>query len=113
MTSFKILFFSISSSYIKIGHIETRNEWLPRLIKYLNMTVTGGAVRVFCGSTFSLVISGHKNLYIFGKNSNRQGQMYPIAVNDLCGVYHMSDMTSPIIIVRKHFSLFRFQKVSI
>lgn len=53
------------------------------------MRVTGGASRVYCGSTFSLAISGHNNPYLFGKNQNTpggEGQMYPKIVDTLCGM---------------------------
>lgn len=55
------------------------------------MRVTGGASRAFCGSTFSLVISGHNNPYLFGKNkhtSGGEGQLYPKVVDMLCGLYY-------------------------
>ncbi len=76
------------------GHNEPKDEWIPRLIKYLNVRVTGGAVRVFCGSTFSLVIGGHNNLLIFGKNNLREGKMYPKAVDSLCGMYESRVMVT-------------------
>lgn len=63
---------------------------MPRLIKYLNARVTGGAVRAFCGTKYSLVISGHKNPYLFGRNKDTaagNGQMYPKVVDQLCGMY--------------------------
>lgn len=70
---------------LPLGHNETADEWIPRLIKYMNVTVTGGAVRAYCGSTFSIVISGHNNPYFFGKNSRRMGEIHPKIVFDLCG----------------------------
>lgn len=72
-----------------LGHNEQKDEWMPRLIKYLNARVTGGAIRAYCGSTFSLVISGHNNPYLFGKNKNTAGAqalMYPKVVDALCGM---------------------------
>lgn len=54
------------------------------------MKMTGGAIRVFCGSAYSLAISGHNNPYIFGKNKNTQGAeayLYPKVVDMLCGKY--------------------------
>lgn len=54
------------------------------------MRVTGGAIRAYCGSTFSLVISGHNNPYLFGKNKNNSsgnGHLYPKCVDEICGEY--------------------------
>lgn len=63
---------------------------MPRLIKYLNELVTGGAIRVFCGSAYSLVISGHNNPYVFGKykQTNANETIYPKVINDLCGKFN-------------------------
>lgn len=71
------------------GHNEQKDEWMPRLIKYLNERVTGGAIRAFCGAKYSLVISGHNNPYLFGRNKDTaagNGQMYPKVVDELCGM---------------------------
>ncbi|KAJ6641521.1 Protein RCC2 like, partial [Pseudolycoriella hygida] len=73
--------------YGRLGHNEQKDEWMPRLIKYLNERVTGGAVRVFCGSAYTFVISGFNNPYIFGKNKPTlsDGVLYPKPINELCG----------------------------
>lgn len=78
---FKIFFI------LNIGHNEQKDEWMPRLIKYLNIRVTGGAARVFCGSAFSLVISSNNLPYIFGNNNKSQVSMYPKVVDQLCGTF--------------------------
>lgn len=73
------------------GHNVQEDEWRPRLIKYLNPIVTGGAIQAFCGRNYSLAISGHKNPYLFGRNKDTAGanaQMYPKVVDDLCGMSH-------------------------
>lgn len=71
------------------GHNEQKDEWMPRLIKYLNERVTGGALRAVCGAKYSLIISGHNNPYLFGHNKDTaagNGQKYPKVVHQLCGM---------------------------
>lgn len=82
ITSLIILFYHFFK-----GHNEQKDEWIPRLIKYFNPRVTGGAIRAYCGSMFSVVISGHNNPYLFGKNKpGGDGCLYPKAIDAICGM---------------------------
>lgn len=69
----------------RLGHAEQKDEMVPRLIKFFE-TATRGPRRVFCGSSFSLVINENGQLFLFGQNKKTgEANMYPKPVQDLSG----------------------------
>jgi len=72
--------------YGRLGHSETENELVPRLIKYLDGK-NRGVRDVVCGSQFSLGLSeiqGMVNMWgIYA--TNKEANMYPKCVQDLSG----------------------------
>lgn len=69
----------------RLGHNEPRDEFVPRLIKYLEPP-NRGVKAVFCGNTFSLVLNVHGSLLLIGQ-AKRTGEanMYPKPIQDLSG----------------------------
>ncbi|CAG0890722.1 unnamed protein product [Cyprideis torosa] len=72
--------------YGRLGHSETKDEKVPRLIKFFDGP-NRGASMIFAGSSFSLAfVQGLGGLYLWGQN-NKAGEanMYPKPIQDLCG----------------------------
>uniref|UniRef100_A0A336MC17 CSON014833 protein n=1 Tax=Culicoides sonorensis TaxID=179676 RepID=A0A336MC17_CULSO len=74
--------------YGRLGHAETKDEMMPRLIKYF-VNTKANIERVVCGSTFSIAVSPDKVMYLFGLNRSsktaKDANMYPKPIHDLSG----------------------------
>lgn len=71
--------------YGRLGHSETKDELMPRLIKLFDGT-TRGVKRVWCGSAFSVAWDTHNLLYFWGQaKTSGEATMYPKNVQDLNG----------------------------
>ncbi|XP_014250769.1 protein RCC2 homolog [Cimex lectularius] len=71
--------------YGRLGHAETKDEYIPRLVKFFE-TQGKGVKAVYCGSQFSVAVSEHKMCYLFGKTKNTGDvNMYPKPIQDLAG----------------------------
>ena len=69
----------------RLGHAEQKDEMVPRLIKFFDVTGSG-ARRVHCGSSFTLIINELGMLYLIGQNKKAgNANMYPKPVYDLSG----------------------------
>ncbi|XP_066591146.1 protein RCC2 homolog isoform X1 [Prorops nasuta] len=69
----------------RLGHNEQRDELVPRLIKFLEPP-TRGVKSVYCGSTYSIVISVHGTALMFGQTKRTgEANMYPKPIQDLSG----------------------------
>ena len=73
------------AGYGRLGHSETKDEHVPRLVKSLeNMKVN--VKRIAAGSTFCLASDGNKMLYFWGQTKSAgEATMYPKPLQDLCG----------------------------
>lgn len=76
--------------YGRLGHNDTKNELLPRLMRcWYRVTgrADGGVTRVFCGGQFNMVQTIiEKCTYMFGQfHRNAEANMYPKFVDDLQG----------------------------
>uniref|UniRef100_A0A0A9WLQ6 Protein RCC2 n=1 Tax=Lygus hesperus TaxID=30085 RepID=A0A0A9WLQ6_LYGHE len=71
--------------YGRLGHAETKDEMIPRLVKFFE-TQGKGIKALYCGSQFSIACSDHKMTYLFGKTKNTgEVNMYPKPLQDLSG----------------------------
>ncbi|XP_059489560.1 protein RCC2 homolog [Neocloeon triangulifer] len=71
--------------YGRLGHAETKDEMVPRRIKYFD-TQTRGIKKVFAGSTYSLALAENGNVFSWGMTKRTgEANMYPKPVQDLCG----------------------------
>jgi len=72
--------------YGRLGHAETGDELVPRLIKYLDQK-NRGIRDVVCGSAFNLAMSEIKGMVqMWGiYAANKEANMYPKPVQDLSG----------------------------
>lgn len=73
-------------AYGQLGHNETTNILIPRMINYFFNIPKCGVCRIFCGSTYSLAITETGALFLFGQNY-KNANMYPKQVTDLAGEY--------------------------
>lgn len=74
--------------YHRLGHSETKNEFVPRSIRVFDVPNSHGrgAARVFAGATHSMATDVNGLLYFWGQNkSSGEATMYPKNVQDLCG----------------------------
>jgi len=71
--------------YGRLGHSDTKNELLPRILKtfeYMKCKID----RVYAGSTFCLATSGTNLVYFWGQNKPAgEATVYPKPVQDLSG----------------------------
>jgi len=71
--------------YGRLGHAETKDEMVPRLIKFFE-TQGKGVKGIYCGSTFCICINEHKVAYLFGQTKKTgEANMYPKPMQDLYG----------------------------
>ena len=72
--------------YGRLGHSETTNELVPRLIKFLDGP-RRGIRKVVAGGQFNLAISEVPGtVYMWGQyQSNKEANMYPKPIQDLSG----------------------------
>lgn len=73
---------------------------VPRLIKYLD-SQSRGVRSVYCGSTYSLVVTEHGVLFMFGQTKKTgEANMYPKPVQDLSGwhIHHIGTGNTSIMI---------------
>ncbi|XP_023334185.1 protein RCC2 homolog [Eurytemora carolleeae] len=72
--------------YGRLGHAETSDELVPRLIKYLDQK-NRGVRDVFCGGAFNIAMSEIKGMVqMWGiYMPNKEANMYPKPVQDLSG----------------------------
>ncbi|CAH0557019.1 unnamed protein product [Brassicogethes aeneus] len=84
----------------RLGHAEQKDEMVPRLIKYFD-SQSRGVRSVHCGSTYSLALTEHNGLFLFGQ-TKRSGEanMYPKPIQDLAGwnVQHIAAGFTSIIL---------------
>merc|ERR1712226_1698558 len=76
--------------YGRLGHNDTKNELLPRLMRcWYRITgrADGGVTKVSCGGQFNLVQTIiDKCMYMFGQfHRNTEANMYPKFIDDLQG----------------------------
>lgn len=72
--------------YGRLGHAEPRDEMVPRMIKYFDVTNRSGAKYIKAGTAYSMAISIHSQLFFWGQTkSGGEATMYPKAVADLNG----------------------------
>lgn len=75
----------------RLGHAEQKDEMVPRMMKYFD-SASRGVRSVFCGASYSLAITEHGVLFLFGQNKKTgEANMYPKPVQDLSGKlnYHI------------------------
>jgi len=72
--------------YGRLGHSETGNEHVPRLIKFLDGP-RRGIRKIVCGGNFNLATSEIAGtVYMWGQyNSSKEANMYPKPIADLSG----------------------------
>lgn len=72
--------------YGRLGHSETSNELVPRLIKFLDGPKRG-IRKIVCGGQFNLAISEIPGtVYMWGQyHSTKEANMYPKPIMDLAG----------------------------
>ncbi|CAB3369693.1 Hypothetical predicted protein [Cloeon dipterum] len=71
--------------YGRLGHADTKDEMVPRRIKYFD-TQTRGVKHVFAGSTYSMALTDNGNVFSWGMTKRTgEANMYPKPVQDLCG----------------------------
>jgi len=72
--------------YGRLGHSETGNELVPRLIKFLDGP-RRGIRKIVCGGNFNLATSEIPGtVYMWGQyNSTKEANMYPKPIADLSG----------------------------
>ncbi|RZF41072.1 hypothetical protein LSTR_LSTR002704 [Laodelphax striatellus] len=71
--------------YGRLGHADTKDELVPRLVKFFE-TQGRGAKGVVCGSSFSIVYTENKMSYLFGQTKKTgEANMYPKPIQDLSG----------------------------
>lgn len=73
---------------------------MPRLIKYFD-TQSRGVRSVHCGSTYSLAVTEHGALFLFGQTKRTgEANMYPKPVQDLAGwdIHHIGTSFTSIVI---------------
>lgn len=71
--------------YGRLGHSETKDEMMPRLIKTFE-NMSRGVKGIWCGGTFSLALDQHSLLYFWGQSkTSGEATMYPKNVQDLNG----------------------------
>lgn len=73
---------------------------VPRLIKYFD-TQSRGVRSVHCGSTYSLAVTEHGALFLFGQTKRTgEANMYPKPVQDLAGwdIHHIGTGFTSIVI---------------
>lgn len=76
----------------RLGHAETKDEMVPRLIKYFDIQ-SRGIRSIHCGSTYSLALSDIGMLFMFGQTKRTgEANMYPKPIQDLAGwnIYHIA-----------------------
>lgn len=71
--------------YGRLGHSEPKDEMVPRKLGYFDGP-NRGAKQVYAGSTFSLAVSEHGALFLWGQQKpTGEAAMYPKLVQDLSG----------------------------
>lgn len=71
--------------YGRLGHSDTKDELVPRLLKFFDGP-NRGVRKVAAGSTFTMAISSLEVLYLWGQNKNTgEAAMYPKPIHDLSG----------------------------
>lgn len=71
--------------YGRLGHSDTKDELVPRLLKFFDGP-NRGVRKIAAGSTFTMAISKLEALYLWGQNKNAgEAAMYPKPVHDLSG----------------------------
>ncbi|KAI7697510.1 Protein RCC2 -like protein [Sarcoptes scabiei] len=71
--------------YGRLGHSETKDEMMPRLIKTFD-SLNRGVKGIWCGGTFSMAVDVHNLLYFWGlSKTSGEATMYPKNVQDLNG----------------------------
>lgn len=71
--------------YGRLGHTETKDEMMPRLIKVFD-SLNRGVKGIWCGGTFSMALDIHNLLYFWGQaKTSGEATMYPKNVQDLNG----------------------------
>ncbi|KAJ8920772.1 hypothetical protein NQ315_004913 [Exocentrus adspersus] len=84
----------------RLGHAEQKDEMVPRLIKYFD-SQSRGVRSVHCGSTYSLAVTEHNGLFMFGQTKKTgEANMYPKPVQDLAGwnIKHIGTGNTSIIV---------------
>lgn len=71
--------------YGRLGHADTKDEMVPRLLQFFS-TTGRGVKSVHCGSSYSLAVNEHGMVYLFGLTKKTgEANMYPKPIRDLQG----------------------------
>lgn len=71
--------------YGRLGHADTKDEMVPRLIKFFE-TQGKGMRAIYCGSSYSIAVNEFKMSYLFGQTKKTgEANMYPKPIQDLSG----------------------------
>ncbi|XP_075213200.1 protein RCC2 [Lycorma delicatula] len=71
--------------YGRLGHADTKDEMVPRQVKFFD-TQGRGVKGIACGSSFSVAYNEYKMCYLFGQTKKSgEANMYPKPIQDLSG----------------------------
>ncbi|XP_046669207.1 protein RCC2 homolog [Homalodisca vitripennis] len=71
--------------YGRLGHADTKDELVPRIVKFFE-TQGKGIKGIYCGSSFSICVNEFKVAYLFGQTKKTgEANMYPKPMQDLYG----------------------------